>query len=102
MDRSKMYLGYIQFFMIIFVFLKVLGNNRFTEFIASRPIIAIPVLFIAFVFVLVVLGRLELKSGLTQEEKIRLYQYNPISLGMIASLKNIEETVERIEKKHGK
>ena len=50
-DRSRMYIGYVQFFLIGIVFLKSFKDNAFGEFIFKYALISIPIAFLAFILV---------------------------------------------------
>ena len=45
-DRSKMYMGYIQFLLIIFVTIESLGENPVKEFVFTSPMIALPIILV--------------------------------------------------------
>jgi len=92
-DRSKMYVGYIQFSLIIFVFLKSLENPVLTEFIFEHPSISFPIVLLTFLFFSLFIGYLDSKLGL-REEEIRNYSVsNPILMEMKQTLQVLNQMI---------
>ena len=50
-DRSRMYIGYVQFFLIGIVFIQSFKNEPWGDLIFKYALVSIPLLFIAFIFV---------------------------------------------------
>ena len=90
-DRSRMYIGYVQFFLIILVFIKSLESNPATEYISNHLFVSIPGLLVMFVFLSLLIGYLDSKLGLREEEIRNFSQSNPV-------LKDIQKTLDSLRK----
>lgn len=88
-DRSRMYIGYVQFFLIALVFIKSLDPNPITKFVADHAIISIPGLLVLFVILSLVVGYLDSRLGLREEEIRNFAQSNPV-------LKKIQESLDSL------
>lgn len=97
-DRSRMYIGYIQFFLIGVVFLQSFKENAWGEFMFKYAIISIPVAFILFILLSLVLGYFDSKLGLREEEQRNLSKSNPIMMEMLNQLKELNKKIELLEK----
>ena len=98
-DRSRMYIGYIQFFLIGYVFLKDFKNGQLGGLIFKYAIISIPIGLILFVFLSLLLGYIDTKLGFRQEELRNLSKSNPVMVEMLDSLKEIKEKVNSLDEK---
>jgi len=98
-DRSKMYIGYIQFLLIIFVFIKSLEQNAITDFVFTYPGLAIPLIFAVFLFCSLVLGYLDSKLGFREEEIRNHSRSNPVLMDIQRSLIELNEKVAKLERK---
>jgi hypothetical protein len=87
-DRARMYIGYIQFLMIALVFLESYKESYFGELIFSHTLISVPVIFILFIALSLILGRIDTVLGLREEELRNSSSSNPV---MRDILKNLEE-----------
>jgi uncharacterized protein YacL len=96
-DRSRMYIGYIQFFLIGIVFLQSFKDNPWGEFIFDYAIIAIPVALLLFIILSLVLGYLDSKLGLREEELRNLSSSNPVLMEIHSSLTEIKEELRKIQ-----
>lgn len=96
-DRSRMYIGYIQFFLIGIVFLKSFKDNPWGEWIFKYAIISIPVAFLLFVIISLVLGYFDSKLGLREEEQRNLSRSNPVMMEMLDQLKELNKKIELLE-----
>jgi hypothetical protein len=96
-DRSRMYIGYIQFFLIGIVFLESFKDQRWGELIFKYALISIPVALILFVFLSLLLGYLDTKLGFREEELRNLSKSNPVMMEMLDSLKEIKERLSSLE-----
>ena len=84
-DRSKMYVGYIQFLLIIFVFINSLDNNPVSQFVLEKPLIAVPVILVLF-----------------REEEIRNHaRSNPVLRQIQISLDEVNLKLDKLEKSEG-
>ncbi|WP_299942693.1 hypothetical protein [uncultured Microbulbifer sp.] len=93
-DRSKMYIGYVQFLMIIFVFIKSLGDNPLSHFVFKNPILSVPIILIVFVCFSLVLGYLDSKFGFREEEIRNHSKSNPV-------LMDIQKSIDELSAKVG-
>jgi preprotein translocase subunit SecG len=94
-DRSRMYIGYIQFFLIGIVFLQSFKEKALGELIFKNAIIAIPVGLILFVILSLILGWLDSKLGLREEEMRNLSKSNPIMMEMLSELKELNKKLDQ-------
>ena len=97
-DRSKMYIGYIQFLLIIFVFIKSLGDNSVTDFVFTNPLIAIPVILIIFVFFSLTIGYLDSRLGFREEEIRNHSKSNPVLMDIQKSIAELNDKITQMEK----
>jgi hypothetical protein len=98
-DRSRMYIGYIQFFLIGIVFLKEYKDTSWGEKIFEYTWISVPISLILFIFLSLLLGYLDSKLGFREEEQRNLSKSNPITMEMLAQLQEINQKLESPEKK---
>ena len=90
-DRSRMYIGYIQFFLIGIVFLQSFKDKPWGEIIFKYALISIPVAVILFISLSLVLGYLDSKLGFREEELRNLSNSNPVLMEMLDQLKEINK-----------
>ena len=95
-DRSKMYIGYVQFLLIIFVFIKSLGDNPVTEFVFNSPEIAVPIILFIFVLFSLVIGYLDSRLGFREEEIRNHSKSNPVLMDIQKSLAELNLKVDQI------
>ncbi|VVB75749.1 Uncharacterised protein [Candidatus Tiddalikarchaeum anstoanum] len=91
-DRARMYINYINFFMIIFLFVDTLKNYEFSKNWIPNSTTGILILLPLFLLVSIVLGYLDTKLGIRSEEAKQTTTENPI-------MNEIRERLERIERK---
>ncbi len=96
-DRSKMYIGYVQFLLIIFVFIKSLDDNPVTEFVFHSPMIAVPIILVIFVVASLLLGYLDSRLGFREEEIRNHSKSNPVLMDIQKSLLEINDKVAKME-----
>ena len=94
-DRSRMYIGYIQFFLIGVVFLQSFKDKAWGELIFKNAIIAIPIALILFVLLSLILGWLDSRLGLREEEMRNLSKANPIMMEMLRELKELNQKIDQ-------
>jgi hypothetical protein len=99
-DRSRMYIGYIQFFLIGVVFLQPFKDKAWGELIFSNAIISIPVAIVLFVVLSLILGWLDTKLGLREEELRNLSKSNPIMMEMLQQIKELNQKVDTMNEKN--
>jgi hypothetical protein len=98
-DRSRMYIGYLQFFLIGIVFLQSFKNKPWGELIFKYALISIPLALVLFIFLSLLLGYLDSKLGFREEELRNLSKSNPVMMEMLAQLKVINEKLKILEEK---
>ena len=98
-DRSRMYIGYIQFFLIGYVFLKDFKDGHLGGLIFKYAIISIPIALILFVFLSLLLGYMDTKLGFREEELRNLSKSNPMMVEMLNSLQEIKEQISQLDEK---
>ncbi len=93
-DRSRMYIGYIQFFLIGVVFLSDYKDTVWGKFIFDHALISIPVSIVLFILLSLVLGYFDSRLGLRQEELRNLSRSNPVMMEMLDELKEMNKKIE--------
>jgi hypothetical protein len=101
-DRSRMYIGYIQFFLIGYVFLKDFKGGNLGGLIFKYAIISIPVLLILFIFFSLLIGYVDSKLGFREEELRNLSKSNPMMVEMLDSLEEIKEKISLLNETQNK
>ena len=106
LDRSKMYIGYINLFMMVTIFLGAIKNTGIGKFLIANVYIAIPILIIVFIFFALLLGYWDSKLGIRSEEMRNLSSQNPVQMEMLNTLRELKtnqkilaEKLEKLEKK---
>lgn len=97
-DRSRMYIGYIQFFLIGIVFLREFEDKPWGEKVFQYALISIPIALVLFIFISLVLGYFDSKLGLREEEMRNLSKSNPVMMEMLDQLKELNKKIEHLEK----
>jgi len=97
-----MYMGYVQFFLIIIVFLKSLEPNPISDLISDYSFISISALLVLFVLISLVIGYLDSKLGLREEEMRNFSKSNPVLKDIQKSLDELSERVEKLSEKSQK
>ena len=97
-DRARMYLGYINFFMLNIVLLNSSENGFIANMVNQNRILWIPVLFVFYAAVLVFIGFLDTKLGFRQEEMRNNAVHNPVLMEMINSINEIKKEVKKGQK----
>lgn len=93
-DRSRMYIGYIQFFLIGIVFLQSFKDKSWGVAIYDHALIAIPIALILFLVLSMILGWLDTRLGFRQEELRNLSKSNPVMMEMLEELKEINRKLD--------
>ncbi|MBA6254579.1 MULTISPECIES: hypothetical protein [unclassified Colwellia] len=96
-DRSKMYMSYIQFLLIIFVTIESLGDNPVKSFVFNSPLVAVPVILVIFVFAYLLIGYLDSRLGFREEEIRNHSKSNPVLMDIQKSLSELNDKIERME-----
>lgn len=96
-DRSRMYIGYIQFFLIGIVFLQSFEDRPWGEYIFNNAILAIPIALLLFILLSLVLGYFDSKLGFREEELRNLSSSNPVLMEIHHSLQEIKEELKKVK-----
>jgi hypothetical protein len=94
-----MYIGYIQFLLIIFVFINSLENNPVSEFVVNQPLLAVPIILVLFVICSLVLGYLDSKLGFREEEIRNHAHSNPVLRTIQLSINELNVKLDTLDKK---
>lgn len=97
-DRSRMYIGYVQFFLVGIVFLKSFKDEAWGDIIFKYSIVSIPVAFFLFVLISLILGYFDSKLGFREEEQRNLSKSNPVMMEVLDQLKQLNKKIEMLEK----
>jgi hypothetical protein len=98
-DRSRMYIGYLQFFLIGIVFIQSFKNEPWGDLIFQYALISIPLLFLIFIFFSLLLGYLDSKFGFREEELRNLSKSNPVMMEILESVKGLKKEIENLRDK---
>jgi hypothetical protein len=90
-----MYIGYLQFLLIIFVFIKSLGNNPFIDYVFKHSLVMLPVLLLLFILLSLVIGYVDSKLGLREEELRNFSKSNPVLMDIQKSLKELRDQIDK-------
>lgn len=87
-DRARMYIGYINFFMIGIVFLRSFKDTSWGAYIFEKYYISFPILIAAFLILSLIIGYIDTKLGFREEELRNSSSSNPV---LMEILKNVKE-----------
>tara|TARA_Y100000114_G_C11707382_1_gene301680 strand:+ start:127 stop:435 length:309 start_codon:yes stop_codon:yes gene_type:complete len=93
-----MYIGYIQFLLIIFVFINSLENNPVSQFVVENPLVAVPLILVLFVVCSLMLGYLDSKLGFREEEIRNHAHSNPVLRNIQLSINELNDKFDKIDK----
>jgi len=96
-DRARMYIGYIQFFMIGFVFLDSFRDNQVGELIYNHLYISIPILFLLFIVSSLLLGRIDTVLGLREKELRNSTQSNPVMREILEGIEEMKKEISELK-----
>lgn len=96
-DRSRMYVGYIQFFLIGIVFIQSFKNNPWGDLLFKYSMISIPILFILFILFSLFLGYIDTRFGFREEELRNLSKSNPVLMELLDSINDIKKDVAELK-----
>ncbi len=96
LDRSKMYIGYINLFMMVTIFLGAIKNTMAGKFLIAHVYVAIPILIVLFIVFALILGYWDTKLGIRSEELRNLSSQNPVQMEMLTTIRNLKEQQEQI------
>ena len=93
-DRARMYLGYINFFILNLVLINSLDNPGIKEFIFEHKLLTLPLLFIAFLLLLIFIGYMDTKLGFRQEEMRNNASINPVMQDLVKTVNDIRDEIK--------
>jgi len=103
-DRARMYIGYIQFFMIGIIFLERFydipvsdGGMTLEEFVNEYVWVVLPAFFVFFILSSLVIGFLDTRFGLREEEMRNASTSNPVLREIQADLKEMKLELAEIK-----
>lgn len=91
-DRARMYIGYINFFMIIVMFINSIKHNIVGEFIIDNAWFTVPILITMFVVSSLILGYLDTKLGFRKEELRNSSSENPVLMEILNTVRELKES----------
>ena len=97
-DRARMYVGYIQFMMIGFMFLDNYKETSWGTLIFDHLIYSLPVLFILFILLHLILGRIDTLLGFREEEMRNASSSNPVMRELLSNIKELQQEVRNLNK----
>ena len=98
-DRAKMYIGYIQFLMIAFVLLEAYKETALGKLIFNNMLVSLPVIFLVFILLSLIIGRLDTLFGLREEELRNASASNPVMREILSGVKEIQRDIEELKTK---
>ena len=96
-DRARMYIGYIQFLMIGFVFLEAYKDSSIGKLIFDNLAFSIPVLFLIFIVLSLIIGRLDTVLGLREEELRNSSSSNPVMREILSNIEEMKVEIKNIK-----
>jgi hypothetical protein len=96
-DRSRMYIGYLQFFLIGVVFIQSFKDKPWGDLIFQYALITIPVMFVLFIGFSLILGYIDSKFGFREEELRNLTKSNPVMMELLESIKDIQKDIHALK-----
>jgi hypothetical protein len=97
-DRSRMYIGYLQFFLIGVVFIQSFKGQPWGDLIFKYALLSIPILFILFIFVSLLIGYVDSRFGFREEEMRNLSKSNPVMMEILESVKELKKEISELKK----
>lgn len=96
-DRCRMYITYIQFFLLGFLFLKEFP--LIWTFVITFYYWTMPILLLMFILFSLLIGWAENKLGIIEEEQARISSLNPVLMDIKKDIEEIKKCLEKSEKK---
>lgn len=101
-DRSKMYIGYINLFMMVTIFLGAIKNTGVGKYLIANVYVAIPILIILFMLFALLLGYWDSRLGIRSEEMRNLSSQNPVQMEILKTIRKLKENQEVLLEKINK
>lgn len=89
-----MYIGYINFFMMVVIFINSIKDNKFGHYLVEYSAISIPILIVLFIGASFVLGYFDSKLGIRSEEMRNVSSSNPILMEILNSIRKLSAKEE--------
>lgn len=102
LDRSKMYIGYINLFMMVTIFLGAIKNTSIGIFLIANVYITIPLMIILFIIFALVLGYWDSRLGIRSEEMRNLSSQNPVQMEILNTIRELKKNQNIILEKINK
>ncbi|WP_258102531.1 hypothetical protein [Marinoscillum sp. MHG1-6] len=96
-DRARMYIGYAQFLMIVFVLLEAYKDTSVGQLIFENLIVSAPILFIIFIGLSLIIGRLDTVFGLREEELRNSSSSNPVMRELLAKIDLLTAEIKELK-----
>lgn len=96
-DRARMYVGYIQFLMIGFVLLKEYQDTSLGKLIFDNVLLSVPVLFLVFIVLSLIIGRIDTLLGLREEELRNSSFSNPMMREILSNIEEIKTEIKNLK-----
>ena len=93
-DRARMYIGYINFFMMVVIFINSVKGNTYGKLLVEHSFIAIPLLIIIFIGGSLILGYFDSKLGIRSEEMRNASFNNPIQRETLEILRDLKKRAD--------
>ena len=93
-DRARMYIGYINFFMIGFVFLKSYKDTHWGAYFFEHLFYTLPLLLLVFFLFSLIIGYIDSKMGFREEEMRNSSASNPVMMEILKTVKTLEKELE--------
>jgi len=94
-----MYVGYIQFLMIAFVLLEAYKETSLGQLIFNNMFVSIPIIFLVFIILSLIVGRIDTLLGLREEELRNASSSNPIMREILKNMEDIKEELKDLKSK---
>ena len=98
-DRARMYIGYIQFLMIAFVFLESYKESSIGQLIFENMVISLPIIFLVFIVLSLIVGRIDTVLGLREEELRNASSSNPVMREILQNMEEIKHELNELKQK---
>lgn len=96
-DRAKMYVGYIQFLMIAFVLLEAYKETSLGRLIFGNMLVSVPVIFLIFILLSLIIGRIDTLLGLREEELRNSSSSNPVMREILKHVSEIKKDLDEMK-----
>ena len=99
-DRARMYIGYAQFLMLLFVLLEAYKHTTIGELIFNNLLISMPILFILFIIASLIIGRIDTVLGLREEELRNASTSNPVMRELLTKINELTEEIRDLKERN--